>query len=520
MISFIRYERDGREYLTVDLTFDLAYWFEKGEDTLTVLNQPSSIGRLEEYPHNQKIVHSCLPNHQRIQQTKFALPLLPRGRALLGEELQYLAPENWKDAVQYLYLEGQAFTIPGVNLKERMCNRCGQSDIVDAPCASCRDHCAYCRSCLQMGRSKACMPLFYLSDVRADSLGKSKLKWNGTLTPAQQEASNQAADMVKKSNQELLVWAVCGAGKTEVTFQPVETALQMGQNVLLVTPRKDVVLELVPRFREAFPEAKVIALHGKSTEKWQEAHITLSTTHQAIRFYQKFDFVIIDEVDAYPYHNNPMLYYAVHRARKLDGNTLYLSATPPEVLRKISHVRIPARYHRKPLAIPQIVLDSQLQNRLRRKQEIPIFKQVLDYLQQHQRQAFFFVPFIEHVEELVNQLTKNHQGLTVAGTHSRDPQREEKVLSFRQGQTRVLVTTTIMERGVTVPKTDVLVIGADAPIFDEASLVQISGRAGRSLLDPIGNVVFLAQEKTREMVKAVKHIKEMNKIARKRGMLD
>ncbi len=314
--------------------------------------------------------------------------------------------------------------------------------------------------------------------------------------------------------------AICGAGKTEVTFQPIDAALQMGRNVLLVTPRKDVVLELAPRFREAFPKVKVIALHGKSTEKWEEAHLTLSTTHQAIRFYQKFDFVIIDEVDAYPYHNNPMLYYAVNRARKPDGNTLYLSATPPAALRKIPHVRIPARYHRKPLAIPQIVLDSQLQNRLRLKQEISIFHQILDYLHQNQRQAFFFVPFIEHVGVLVNQLIKNGQGLTVAGTHSRDPLREAKVVDFRQGETRVLVTTTIMERGVTVPKTDVLVIGADAPIFDEASLVQISGRAGRSLIDPIGDVVFLAQEKTREMVKAVKHIKEMNKIARKRGLLD
>lgn len=518
MISFIRYKCDGREFLTMDLSFDIAYWFEKGERNLIQLTKPNSIGRLDESPHDQQVVHSCHPNQQRIQKAKSTA--IPQGRALLGEELQYLVSENWKDAVQFLYLEGQALVIPGVSLKERKCNRCGQSEIVDAPCASCREECAYCRSCLQMGRSKSCMPLFYLSDFKSDFVGKSVLNWQGTLTPAQQEASNQASEMVRKSNQELLIWAVCGAGKTEVTFQPIDVALQTGRNVLLVTPRKDVVLELVPRFQAAFPGAKVIALHGKSTEKWQEAHLTLSTTHQAIRFYQKFDFIIIDEVDAYPYHNNPMLYYAVHRARKPDGNTLYLSATPPAVLRKIPHVRIPARYHRKPLAIPQLVLDSQLQNRLRKKQEIPIFHQILDYLQQHQRQAFFFVPFIEHVEVLVNQLIKNSHGLAVAGTHSRDPQREEKVLSFRQGQIRVLVTTTIMERGVTVPKTDVLVIGADAPIFDEASLVQISGRAGRSLVDPIGHVVFLAQEKTREMVKAVNHIKEMNKIASKRGMLD
>ena len=58
------------------------------------------------------------------------------------------------------------------------------------------------------------------------------------------------------------------------------------------------------------------------------------------------------------------------------------------------------------------------------------------------------------------------------------------------------------------------------PFFDESSLVQISGRTGRSLEDPIGQVLFFAEEKTKEMVKAIRHIQEMNKLARKRGYLD
>ncbi|MFB8735903.1 helicase-related protein [Bacillus sp. SL00103] len=43
----------------------------------------------------------------------------------------------------------------------------------------------------------------------------------------------------------------------------------------------------------------------------------------------------------------------------------------------------------------------------------------------------------------------------------------------------VLVTTTILERGVTIPNVQVGVLGAESTIFTESALVQISGRAGR-----------------------------------------
>ncbi|MDG3045198.1 hypothetical protein OE903_19940 [Bacillus sp. B6(2022)] len=42
-----------------------------------------------------------------------------------------------------------------------------------------------------------------------------------------------------------------------------------------------------------------------------------------------------------------------------------------------------------------------------------------------------------------------------------------------------MVTTTILERGVTIQDVQVGVLGAESPIFTESALVQISGRAGR-----------------------------------------
>lgn len=83
----------------------------------------------------------------------------------------------------------------------------------------------------------------------------------------------------------------------------------------------------------------------------------------------------------------------------------------------------------------------------------------------------------------------------------------------------MLVTTTILERGVTVPKSDVYILDANTRLFDDASLVQMAGRAGRSKDDPAGTVIFGAPEVNRAQKVAVHQIKRMNTIARRNGYL-
>jgi len=72
-----------------------------------------------------------------------------------------------------------------------------------------------------------------------------------------------------------------------------------------------------------------------------------------------------------------------------------------------------------------------------------------------------------------------------------------------------------MERGVTVPNVHVLVIGAESKIFDEATLIQIMGRVGRSKEFPEGLVWFLAEYNTKGITGAKKYSNKMNKLAKK-----
>jgi competence protein ComFA len=108
----------------------------------------------------------------------------------------------------------------------------------------------------------------------------------------------------------------------------------------------------------------------------------------------------------------------------------------------------------------------------------------------------------------------------IEAVHAEDPNRKEKVQQMRDQQIPMLLTTTILERGVTFPNIDVAVVGSEDDIFTESALVQIAGRAGRSADYPTGTITFFHYGKTNAMLKAKRQILEMNRKALKKGLID
>lgn len=94
------------------------------------------------------------------------------------------------------------------------------------------------------------------------------------------------------------------------------------------------------------------------------------------------------------------------------------------------------------------------------------------------RQMLLFVPTIELAENLATMLKemRNLPFQAIDSVHSDDEERIEKINQFRNREIDLLISTTILERGVTFPSVDVMVLDAGHTVFDEAALVQIAGR--------------------------------------------
>ncbi|GAA2908646.1 helicase-related protein [Enterococcus pseudoavium] len=101
-----------------------------------------------------------------------------------------------------------------------------------------------------------------------------------------------------------------------------------------------------------------------------------------------------------------------------------------------------------------------------------------------------------------------------------DQERLVKVENMRAGKYQLLLTTTILERGVTFENVSVVVLQASHRIFTQAALVQIAGRADRKGEYTQAEVIFITSEVTSAIKAAIKEIEENNRQARAGGLID
>ena len=426
-------------------------------------------------------------------------------------------------------LEQMGEVLPGFNKGNGkiVCNRCGNQNVEEfavGPCIICQKNCHYCLRCLNMGKVKECCVLVAIEEkTPAFSPHSVQLYYKHQMSKEQEKLSQE---LVKVTDKEHLVWAVTGAGKTEMIFELMKSVLEEGGRVGLAAPRIDVCNELAPRIKEAFPLEEVTVLHGLTDESYKRTPITIATTHQMLRFYHAFDVLMIDEVDAFPYSNSDMLQFAVHRAVKPTGRLVFMTATPSKLeLYKIQHHQLsysllPARFHRHPLVVP---LFKELRNwdRALEKKKIP--QELYSWMKKRLDEKTPFLVFVSTivqipaVEEMMSRAFPNASFSSVS---SQEEQRQERIQQMRDGKLDFLITTTILERGVTFYGIDVAVTESQEEIFTREVLVQIAGRVGRSVNYPGGEVVYFYEGMSRAMKQAKKEIESLNEEARKRGLIE
>ncbi|WP_342559415.1 DEAD/DEAH box helicase [Metasolibacillus sp. FSL K6-0083] len=395
------------------------------------------------------------------------------------------------------------------------CERCfneEQRKFIHFYCAKCEQTCTYCRHCIVMGRISSCTQLLTWGRSFFRALKKHQFNWAGTLTKLQQQASLELASSIMNKRSHLL-HAVCGAGKSEILFQPIYRALQKGQRICIATPRTDVVLELAPRLQQVFPTTVIHALYGGAQNQHGYAQLVIATTHQLYRFVDAFDVMIVDEADAFPYRFDEVLQKAVYKAKKKDAPVAFVTATPDAKLLQIceGYSFISKRYHDYPLPIPRFQPLWGYKQHLK-KGKLP--KPLQHWTEQQiiaKKPFLIFFPTIEMLEQahsLFQQLDTN-----ILAVHAEDPTRKEKVQQLRNEEILGLLTTTILERGITIANLQVAVVGAESPIFTADALIQIAGRVGRSELYPTGDVVFFYHGISLEMDLAKREILRLNEVS-------
>jgi competence protein ComFA len=393
-----------------------------------------------------------------------------------------------------------AQAVPAMTVDGR-CVRCGQKQSIQLPIGL-----RYCPVCVNLGRVVEGQSLYRFDAPKFPPT--HSLTWSGKLTPAQQVASDQLVRSVH-AHREHLLWAVTGAGKTEMLFPAIASVLDGGGRIGVAAPRIDVVRELAPRLAQAFAETPMAVRYGGAPWPQHDVALTVLTTHQLLRYYHCFDLLVIDEVDAFPFVHDEALMYAARHAVK--GSLVWLSATPSKKLLqqgragKIGLSTLPRRFHGQPLPVPKLAWVKKA--KLPKQLPPQLLAQLKALVTTHR--VLLFVPDIDWLKPITNVLRQQLK-VEIQSVHAQDEQREAKVLAFRAGQIQVMVTTTILERGVTIHRCAVIVLAADSPRFGSDALIQMAGRAGRAADSPDDPVWFYAQHYTRDIQVATMTIEKLN----------
>ncbi len=406
--------------------------------------------------------------------------------------------------------------LPTIEVRSRniRCYRCNQ--LTAKTIAALPHNEFYCPHCINLGRVSTLNKFYHVPEPNQFlPIKQPILTWHGKLSPLQEQVSLTVAQRMARHEHQLL-WAVTGAGKTEMMFAGIAAAIRRGERIGIASPRVDVCLELFPRLQVAFANCEIALLHGRQELPYHYAQLTICTTHQLLRFYHAFDNLIIDEVDAFPYAADKSLLYATKHALKADGGCLYLTATPGDALlrevrqRRLAVSYLPLRYHGHLLPRIKVQLVCWRQRLKHRQLPRRCVQRMNKSLVRHHR-FLLFVPHVVDLSSVFITLQAYFPRYRFATVHANDPDRLIKVQRMRDGEYDFLITTSILERGVTFPEIDVYVLGADEAVFSSSALVQIAGRAGRAQSRPTGNVILWVSSNCRQVRQATQQINYMNR---------
>lgn len=374
-----------------------------------------------------------------------------------------------------------------------ICPRCGNQDPKYVGYLNGKP---YCRFCITMKGKQA--------DKKRRSYGSVVLKLDYSLSRNQKKLSEQIVANYK-NKIDTLVNAVCGAGKTELIYSVMAYCLALGKSVAFAVPRRDVVIELSQRIHMVFPNNSIVSVYGGHTEKLV-ADIIVLTTHQLYRYEKYFDLIILDEIDAFPFKNNKLLNSMFFRAIK--GNIVMMSATPSkDVIEYFSQegkqiLELNTRFHKHPLPVPQVVKRIGVL-------KIPYLVLKLKNLIREGKKVFVFAPTINKCELIYKILRIPVKNGTFV--HSKCKDRSKIIAAFKNRKYDYLVTTAVLERGVTFKNLQVIIYDADNELYNSQTLIQIAGRVGRKIDAPEGEVIFLVNKKTSEISDAISTIESKNR---------
>lgn len=314
------------------------------------------------------------------------------------------------------------------------------------------------------------------------------------LTDGQMQAVDDIkGDFLSKKKMNRLILGDVGSGKTIVSFIALYMNMLAGYQGVLMAPTEILAVQHFNNMKSLFEDKLNIQLLTSSTKKGERNKIlqnlkngdtqVLIGTHSLLNdelVYNNLGLVITDEQHRFGVNQRQTL-----QEKGKDVDVLYMSATPiPRTLAltiygdmDITEIRTKPGGRKE--IITKIFKNSELKN---------VLEKMLNEIKAG-HQIYVVAPLIEdeedekmNVNSLKDKFDVAFNGMVPTGLlhgKMKPNQKDEVMNSFKNGDTKILISTTVIEVGVDVKNATMMVI-FNAERFGLATLHQLRGRVGRN----------------------------------------
>jgi len=292
-------------------------------------------------------------------------------------------------------------------------------------------------------------------------------------------------DMESTLPMDRLLCGDVGYGKTEVAMRAAFKAVDNGKQVAILAPTTVLAFQHYETFRRryaAFP-VRIGMISRFRTEKEQKKVLEeleagkidiLIGTHRLLSHDVKFQdlgLLVVDEEQRFGVGHKERL-----KEMRKDVHVLTMSATP-----------IPRTLHMSLVGLRDMsVIETPPKNRLAIQTTVAPFSEtlvqrVVEEETARDGQVFFVhnrVESIASLASLINRLVPKAR-VVVGHGQMRETELEKVMLKFIRDEADVLVSTTIIENGLDIPRANTIIINR-ADRMGLSELYQLRGRVGRS----------------------------------------
>ncbi len=293
------------------------------------------------------------------------------------------------------------------------------------------------------------------------------------------------SDMVSGKVMDRLVCGDVGFGKTEVAFRAVFRAIVGGKQAVMLAPTTILTEQHFNTAKERFKDfgIKIACLNRFKTPKEQRIIIQdlkegkidfVIGTHRLLSKdvgFKDLGILVLDEEQRFGVEHKEKI-----KLLKKNVHAITLTATPiPRTLhmslsgiRSISTINTPPK---KRLPVQTYVTEES---------ETLIKDAILKEVNRG-GQAFILYNRVESIFTFADSIKRLMPSLRITVVHGQMDERvmEKNILAFYRGEYDLLVSTTIIENGIDLPKANTLIV-IDADRLGLSTLYQLKGRVGRS----------------------------------------